>query len=42
MDPRQSRHDPPLHAAARSLFAGNVRRRRMTELRIMTVVGARP
>jgi UDP-GlcNAc3NAcA epimerase len=42
MDPTQSRDDPPLHAAARPFPAAAARRGRMTELRVLTVVGARP
>src|SRR5215470_5584796 len=42
MDPCQPRHDPPLHAAAFRFRAGGARRCRMVDLRILTVVGARP
>src|SRR5215471_18454017 len=42
MDPCQPRHDPPLHAAACRFRARGARRGRMVDLRILTVVGARP
>src|SRR5439155_536900 len=43
LDPRQPRHDPPLHVATRPLPAGPPRRpRRMNRVRLLTVVGARP
>src|SRR5215831_4814493 len=42
MDPCQPRYDPPLHAAAFRFRAGGARRGRMVDLRILTVVGARP
>ena len=43
LDPRQPRHDPPLHAAACALCAGAARGARHEAVsRILTVVGARP
>ena len=42
LDPRQPRHDPALHAAARPLHARSGRDPRMNRVRMLTVVGARP